>query len=240
MEKENKYPKKVYWDNFKFRCSSLGKIMTNDRSGKSIGQTAISYLEEIYLEQVWGFKRDIKTKYMEKGNQCEQDGVSLVYDLVYGRDKFLYQNTTNYQNDHITGTPDIVNKADDIVHDIKISWDIYTFLKAQMTKDYDYQLRGYMWLLGFDKAELDYCLVNTPEQMIEDEYKNLAYYGGYIDDQNDEYLEKCNQIELNMTYDRIPKENRLKRIPLERDTSIEDKIIERVLECREILKNMSL
>ena len=34
------------FDNQLIRCSALGRIMTNDRSGKAMGQTAKTYLEE--------------------------------------------------------------------------------------------------------------------------------------------------------------------------------------------------
>ena len=35
-----------------------------------------------------------------------------------------------------------------------------------MGNDYEWQMRGYMWLYNRDCAIVDYCLVDTPEDLI--------------------------------------------------------------------------
>ena len=49
------------------RASQIGKLMTNDRSGKKIGATALTSLKEIVLFDKYGFRKDITSKYLEKG-----------------------------------------------------------------------------------------------------------------------------------------------------------------------------
>ena len=53
--------------NFKCRASALGHLMTNARSkSETLSQTTKSYLQEWYKEQIYGVKKQIKSKYIEK------------------------------------------------------------------------------------------------------------------------------------------------------------------------------
>ena len=42
-----------------------------------------------------------------------------------------------------------------------------------MGNDYEWQMRGYMWLYNRDCAIVDYCLVDTPEDLIGYEQREL-------------------------------------------------------------------
>ncbi len=58
--------------------------------------------------------------------------------------------------------------------DIKCSYEAHTFPFFEdeiPTKDYYYQLQGYMWLTGKDEALLCYCLIDTPLQIVRDEIR---------------------------------------------------------------------
>jgi hypothetical protein len=145
----------------KFRASQLGKLMTEPRSKSEVlSQTAKSYLEELAIEKMYGVKKDFSNKYTEKGNLCENQSLQLI-------DPFMQKNQHNFQNEWITGTPDVVEA--DFVLDVKTSWNIWTFPSFETeipTKDYFYQLQAYMWLTERVHAKLCYCLVNTPEELI--------------------------------------------------------------------------
>jgi hypothetical protein len=145
----------------KFRASQLGKIMGEPRSKNEVlSQTAKSYLEELAIEQMYGVRKDISNKYMDKGNICESQSIALI-------DPFMQKNIHNFKNEWISGTPDVVES--DFVLDVKTSWNIWTFPHFETeipTKDYYYQLQAYMWLTEREHAKLCYCLVNTPEDLI--------------------------------------------------------------------------
>jgi len=145
----------------KFRASQLGKIMGEPRSKNEVlSQTAKSYLEELAIEQMYGVRKDISNKYMDKGNQCESQSISLI-------DPFMQKNQHTFQNEWITGTPDVAEA--DFVLDVKTSWNIWTFPHFETeipTKDYYYQLQAYMWLTEREHAKLCYTLINTPEDLI--------------------------------------------------------------------------
>ena len=147
----------------KFRCSQLGKIMTPPRAKKDLlSKTATDYLDEIIIAHKYGREKDIMNKYMQKGLMMEDASITLLSEVT---EKFYGKNEQFYENEYIQGTPDVV---DDVVIDVKTSWDIFTFSSAEVTRPYYWQLMGYMWLTGIHKAKLAYCLVNAPEELITD------------------------------------------------------------------------
>jgi hypothetical protein len=71
------------FNNQLFRCSTLGKIMTNDKSGKKMGETSKSYLKELFREVRWGVRKDFTNKYVEKGLAVEDTAIQF-YSNVKG------------------------------------------------------------------------------------------------------------------------------------------------------------
>lgn len=230
----------------KVRCSSLGKIMG---AGKNIGltdkqkeyletlcakdkltptqekdkaelekkalckaefclsQTAKTYIEGIVKEELFGYENFVSSKEMEKGNLCEQDAIDLINE-VYFED---YTKNTEYkENEFISGTCDI-NKRRKII-DLKCPWSLLTFPAIPSegkNEDYELQGRGYMWLYDCDVFELFYCMVDTPDHLLEYE-RNISIH----------------------KVSHIAPELRVTKLKFDRDTSIEEKIKEKVLECR--------
>src|SRR5690625_1543229 len=214
----------------KIRCSAIGKIMTNPRSKKEwLSKACTSYLCELYVKNAYGREQDIQTKYTKKGTQVEEDSLTL-----YSRyeKKIFIKNEDWLQNDFITGTPDIVQKG--VVHDIKSSWNIYTFFQnkdSAVDKGYWWQLQGYMALTGARAGKLVYCLVNTPFGLIEQEKRSLMYKTG-MDEESDLYKEACREIEKLCVYDDIPVSERVIIQEVERDDKAIESIYKRVEECR--------
>ena len=220
---------------FKCRASALGQLMTNSRSkSEPMGETAKSLIREIWIKDNFGREQVINSKYMTKGNECEEDSMSLYTKVT---NHLVVKNELHFNNEWLTGTPDIVT-ADGII-DIKTSWSIWTFANAGMTKDYEYQLRSYMMLCDKPKAELAYCLVDTPPQMVSDELYRMHfnYIGG---DANPQYDKDAEQVQKNMTFSDIDPKLRVKRFTLERDLQIEEQIKERVKIAREYYNNLTL
>lgn len=211
----------------KIRCSSIGKIMTNSRSKtETLSKTCKTYLQELAIEELYGKRKDFSSKYTDKGNKVEDDAIKLaeqVLDLG-----FMIKNEEHFENDYLTGTPDV---STDIILDVKSSWDATTFpffAEDIPNKDYYYQLQGYMALTGKTKAYLCYCLINTPELMVEDEVRR-AHWKEYLIDESDELRE---HVEAQHNFDNIPAEKRLKTFVVEYDEKIVQSIYERIDECR--------
>ena len=143
--------------NYKFRPSSIGNLMVEPRSkSETLSQTTKSFLQEIYLQERFNRSKIIGSKYMQKGNEVEEDSLSLA-TRHFG--KLLIKNKQTFENDWIKGTPDVVSP---MLIDIKSSWDLFTFYKVENNPMYYWQLLAYMWLTDHSQATLCYCLVDSP------------------------------------------------------------------------------
>ena len=216
------------WKNYKFRCSSLGKIMTDARAKKDIlSETCKDELNAILL-RTKDREKDIMSKYTIKGNLVEENSISLVSSV---RGRFLVKNEERFENEYIAGTPDLINP----VEDIKSSWDLQTYAKACVTKDNYWQILGYMWLLGDKQGKLLYCLVNTPEELVEDELRRLSWKMNMIDTENERYVEASQKLMKNMIFDDIPADQRLTEFTVEFDDGKIELLKQRIDVCREYL-----
>lgn len=197
------------FNNLIIRCSSLGKIMGDSRKKDSpLSKTAQSYIESLVKEKVFDYKTEIRSKYLDKGITVENDSIWL-YNFVNFRN--FEKNEERKTNDFITGECDLYHK--DLIVDIKSSWSAETFPATPEeinNKEYEWQLRGYMWLYDVPKAELAYCLVDTPDELLQYE-TNLS-------------IHKVSHIDPVL---------RLTSVFFERDKELEQKIIEKVEACRE-------
>ena len=66
--------------NYKFRCSELGEIIS--KSGKTT-QTMLSHLTRVYIEQTEGIRKEITSKYFEKGVFQEEDGITMLQNTLH-------------------------------------------------------------------------------------------------------------------------------------------------------------
>ena len=67
----------------KIRCSSIGKIMTNSRSKtETLSKTCRTYLQELAVEEMYGKRKEFSSKYTDKGNQVEDDGIKLCESVL--------------------------------------------------------------------------------------------------------------------------------------------------------------
>lgn len=189
----------------KLRCSSLGYLMTNDRTKeKGMGETAKVHLVDCFVSYKYGRREQVEGKFLDKGNEREQDAITLLSRIDK---RFFKKNDQRLSNDFITGECDIfigedVKSAEETI-DTKTSWSAHTFFRAKnkpLDSNYYYQGLGYMWLTGAKKHTVAYCLVNGTAQAILDEKRRLAYR--YIDAQRDQqYIAKARQIEINHIFD---------------------------------------
>ena len=97
-----------------------------------------------------------------------------------------------------------------------------------------------MWLTGAKQAELIYCLVNTPESIINDEKRRLSWSMNLIDpDANPDYIEACKEIDRVSLYDDIPRSERIHIIKIERNDEDIEFLKGKVLKARQYLKDLN-
>lgn len=232
------------WNETLIRCSSLGYLMTEpkEKAAKEAGElskTAKTHLKSIYIQEKYGRQKDIITKQMQKGIEVEEESITLLSRV---QKKMLYKNDERLSNEYITGLPDIfegenIRKATSIT-DIKSSYDLFTFMAnigEPLDSNYYYQLQGYMALSGATKAYIAYCLVNTPDHIIASEKYRLFKSMNVISEESPEFIKEALKIEKNMTFDDIPKEERILLFEVTKDESVIDKVYHKVIKAREFL-----
>ena len=221
-------------NNILFRCSALGNLMTEPRSKtETISETTKTYLLDVYAYLKYGRKKDIVNKYVQKGLAVEEDSITL-YSRITG-DLFI-KNEEHFRNEYIMGTPDLVTEP---IIDIKSSWDLFTFLKSKnspLDKGYYWQLQGYMWLTGIKSAKLVYCLVNTPDQIINDQKRKFMWNANQIDES--QLSEQAfAEIERNGIYDDISMSERIHTIDIAYCQEDIERLKQRIEDCRNYMLN---
>jgi len=175
----------------------------------SLSETAMTYVEAIVNKRIYKYDNEFTSKETEKGILVEPQSIELYNDVF---DKCFEKNTVYKKNDWICGTADVVGK--NLILDIKSSWSLLTFPKTQKDAKnavYEWQVRAYMMLWGKEYGEIAHCMVDTPDHLITNEF-NL-------------------NLEIHKVRD-IPKQLLVTVVKIERNLEIEEKIKEKVLECR--------
>lgn len=218
----------------RFRCSSLGLIMTD----------AQSVDEQFVTEEIAAIQRKTKRTDEEKAllqvakdkslsagaktfiETLAKETLYSFCEVVTGKymDKGLIvedesielynsvfftnykKNTVRLKDDYIAGECDIIVPGVKGI-DVKSSWSLATFpatSAAGYDKLYEWQCRGYMRLWDVPLWEVAYCMVNTPDELIKYEQQDLHYV------------------------DHIPEEMRVTVVRYERDMALEEKIVTKV------------
>ena len=158
------------------RAHQVGDLMTSPRNKSEVlSETAKAVLRMNAKQEVFGFKNQITSKYLEKGITHEHDSIELLnkvridnYTKHTGRESRMF----------LSGECDIL--TDDTVIDIKTSWSWATWPATPSegyNKSYEWQLQAYMFLYDRPKAELIYCMVETDRELCKYEPAELHQVG---------------------------------------------------------------
>jgi hypothetical protein len=195
----------------KLRAHKIGELMTNDRSGKNVGQTAINFVKQMAKQDFYGYESPVINRYLDKGINQEFESIQLLNAVRF---EDFHKNAVRKTNDFITGECDIVTVSSII--DIKTSWSLETFpeLPEEInSKTYEWQGRAYMWLYDKPEFELVYCMVSTWDE--------------FLTPYDDRLIHKV---------DHIDPAKRITSIKFERDLELEEQMIERVKWANEYYK----
>lgn len=222
------------FDKFLFRCSSLGKIVT--KSGK-LTDGAKTYLKEVFIGEVYKTRKEAYGKALEKGVFCEEDGITLLQETLL-KGNLVFKNKQEKSNGFIKGSCDVDKNG--TIYDIKNAYTIFSFGKAELTHDYEWQLIGYCWLWNRNKAVLYYCLNNLPDHMLEDEKRKLFYTNKwlYLTEESPNYIEACEELEKAHNYDYMLLEERFKFWDIEANEELFKRIEISVIAARKYLNEL--
>ncbi len=212
----------------KIRASQLGRIMTSPRSkSETLSQTTKTYLQELLLEEMYGIKKEINSRYLDKGNLVEDESIALADEVLdLG---FVFKNDEYFSNDYIKGTPDVITST--FVLDVKSSWTgaTFPFFEEEIpNNDYYYQIMGYLWLTGRKNGILAYCLIDTPEDIVLDEIRRTAWAKKELE------ISEATESEVRKQHEfsHIPKKNRVKAFLIDYDDNVIEAMKTRIEECR--------
>jgi hypothetical protein len=77
-----------------------------------------------------------------------------------------------------------------------------SFDKADLSKLYEWQIKGYLILDNQELGELDYCLVNNLLSQLQNERRSVWYAMGQPEEEDPEWKIVAQQIERNMVFDK--------------------------------------
>lgn len=190
---------------YRFRCSSLGLIMSNAQSvddqyvtdeiaaiqrktkrsdeEKALLQEAkdksLSAGAKTYIESLAKEElygfKEIITGKYMDKGLIVEDESIQLYNSVFFTD--YVKNTERRTNDWITGECDVIVPGVAGI-DIKSAWSLATFPATSAAAHdtlYEWQCRGYMMLWDVPLWEVAYCMVNTPDELIKYEQDSLHY-----------------------------------------------------------------
>lgn len=215
------------------------------KDDEPLPQTAKSYLKKYYAYLKygkWSAALDKGNKYTNKGKLAEEDSIAL---LSFLDKKQLTKNEERLENEYLTGIPDILVRDNELrvvyIYDAKTSWDVETFfdnLDKDLNPLYWWQVQGYMALTGCDVSEVSYCLVNTPEVLLEGEKYALLRRFDVVTEEDPIFKKAYKELLNNMIFDDMPIESRRLKFSVERDEEAIQKIYKRVAKCREYLEQL--
>lgn len=229
IQEENKFKLQYRFDNY---------------DPKSLSAGCKKYLLFVYSNMKYGkapatLKPGKGVRAMIRGSQMEKTSFEIV-KRVTGYD--LHRFKKNVHNGILKGRLDVIDGDSPEyckkVIDIKTSYSQFDFMQAatsDLKRSIDFQLQGYMELMGKDLAEAYYVLTDFTDELIDEQkeqMKKLLCPDGFI---TQAFIEEWEEAERGMRYGHIPEEERIISFKTERDEKIIDKIYEKADFCREYL-----
>lgn len=207
------------------RLGELDEIKDKD----VLSEAAKTFLTRVYGWEKWHKWTFSPTDaenywYTQKGNDVEDKSIEMV---AYLDDKPYKKNKIRYEDDILTGMPDIIDG--NYIIDVKSSWDWETFvanISKPLTKAYWWQMQGYFSLTGAIRGEVSFCLNSTPEDVIIKEIEKKGLQSRYP---------SMEWILNKYSYDDIPEDERRIRFIIERNEEAIKKIPAKVQLAREYL-----
>lgn len=225
----------IKWEDILIRSSSLSYLFTEpkakaDKDAGNLSATAKNHLKEVYIRHKYDRSKDIQTKAMKKGLECEDESIFMLSKF---NGELYEKNEERFSNGYITGLPDVI--TEDCIIDVKTCQDIWTFhdkVGETISDNYYAQIQAYMWLTNRSKGQIAFCLTDATPQMVMDEQLYAFRKGNYVTELSPEYVQKCQEIEKAMIYQDIPLSERIWVVNVHLDQEFIEKIPQKVEKAR--------
>lgn len=219
----------IDFQKIKFRASSWGNLMSEPQTKKDkeaglLSKTCQKELIKIYNQEVYGRKKDITTKQMDKGIQAEEDSITLFSRV---EKKLFLKNTEKLENDWATGHVDIY-EGEDVrsaisVWDIKSRWELDSFM-PKLVEEVDFgeecQVNVYYALTGANSGGIANTLVDCPINILMEEQKRLLWSMNVVSEESPEYLKAAAELQRLLTFPDIDYRERVIKQEVKRDDQL--------------------
>lgn len=244
------------------QTETLNELLAKQERSKEVtlSKGAISEIRRIWRKHQ-GYEEIVLTDAIKKGLECEQDSMDLVDRVIPTSQPMRLRFNRQLSNDYITGTPDVVLFDDGYIEDIKTSHTLATFQDAELEDLYYGQGQGYMQLVNefidahnieidngvigkrlnpILKYRLIYCLVKTPEHMVNEERARLGWK--FQNDQANEDFQKYDkQILANQNVvDKFADGDKVKVFEFDYDKNYIDLLYKKIDKARQFYKTIRL
>lgn len=145
---------------------------------------AKTYIESLVDQYVYKYEDYIDNKYVRKGIAVEdsededinKSAIKITNSLFFTE----YSKSSSYlKKGKFHGHPDIEDEDEEMILDIKSSWNKKTFPKKPedgKNSDYEWQGKVYCYMKGWRKFRLCYVLMSTPEELVPDNEHGTLHY----------------------------------------------------------------
>ena len=226
----------------------LAELLVKKENGKKVilSDSAIEILMDWYAWETEKMipisKESLDNLTMKKGKMGEPMAIGLL-SIVDNEDYKIHKE--RIENDYLTGEVDCflgqhIYAAKNVT-DTKISWDYPIFLKKLNTgleNGQEEQLQGYGDITGARELYVANCLVDAPDEIIEEYKWKVAKKMNALTIESPEFLAEWPKWEHSMKFSSIAIEKRLSKIKVEPFSEIKrQQVYDRVKICRDWLNN---
>lgn len=179
---------------YRDRMSGIGKPLTEKQQNELIeleykhlkskqyelSTTAKNTCAEIVFAERHGRRYSLENKFFEKGILVEKESRDILTDVLGIR---LVADKQRKANEWVIGERDI--KSNDVIIDIKSTWDFNTFFSHQLDSKEEFyfrQLDSYMDLWVIHDSILAFVLVDTPIHILNQEITRQNFRKFFLDD----------------------------------------------------------
>jgi len=216
---------------FRIRASAAHTLTTMPKSkGEILSQTVMSYLQLWFKEKLYNRKKEITSKYFEKGTTVESESIDFVRSF-YNITEPYKKNETYFNDSFFTGTPDVIlsNRIDD--HKNAFDFDTFKLFETEPQKEYYIQGQVYMHLTKRKLFNIHNVLSDMPESMLKSIASKETYKNGT------EYEYEFELATSKYTYLDVPDSLKIKTFEFSYDVNVINLLVEQVQKCRYYIKN---
>lgn len=230
--------------NLKANYLDMGRVeelmqRERDQPG-ALGESGKTLVLDRWLYKRYGYRPPMVSDHTLKGNMVEGQSMRIVDRVepaTHNRVPFTSEEPLS--DGDLQGMPDDVLRSEEIVEDLKSSFDLKTFYLSKLTAMNHDQVQVYMRLLranGYPEmksARVIRTLIDHPEWMLNDMIKRIGWKYGvepetYEAENHLSFQKALKKIYSSYQYSHIPERDRVKIFKVEWDQEFHDKLTDRL------------